>query len=202
MSLYDSQPGYETKLQARVAAGDESAFNQLFWSYKDRIFGYVMAITHSHERAEEITQQLFIKLWQSRHLLAEVDNIDNYLFAVARLRTISFLRNMFRDEKGLRKLQTYMVNPPAENSDARLIEAEYTRAITEAIGRLPAQRREVFLRSREQGLTYEQIASQMNLSKHTVRNHLAEALKQLRSDISKQGVGFLLLFSIVCDLTI
>ena len=60
-------------LALRVSEGSEPAFRQLFDGYKNRIFGYVLAIIHSHTQAEEITQELFIKLWQSRELLARVE---------------------------------------------------------------------------------------------------------------------------------
>ncbi|HXB32986.1 MAG TPA: sigma factor [Puia sp.] len=69
-----------------------SSFNCLFDSYKNRIYGYVLAIAHSPYAAEEITQEIFIKIWLCRDLLDEVENLDGYIFTIARNRTLNYLR--------------------------------------------------------------------------------------------------------------
>src|SRR5580692_8173228 len=83
----------------------DDPFKRLFDSYKNRVYGYVMAITHSPYSAEEITQEIFIKLWLCRDLLHEVENLDGYIFTIARNRTLNHLRKAAYDTRLLRELQ-------------------------------------------------------------------------------------------------
>src|SRR5580704_5293769 len=83
---------------------DES-FKRLFDSYKNRLYGYVLAIARSSYTAEEITQEIFIKLWLCRDILHEVDNLDGYIFTIARNRTLNHLRKAANDARLLRELQ-------------------------------------------------------------------------------------------------
>src|ERR1700722_15479295 len=83
----------------------DDPFKRLFDSYKNRVFGYVLAIAHSPYAAEEITQEIFIKLWLCRDILHEVGNLDGYIFTIARHRTLNHLRKAAHDVKLLRELQ-------------------------------------------------------------------------------------------------
>src|SRR5580698_965885 len=80
-------------------------FKRLFDSYKNRIYGYVLAIARSPYAAEEITQEIFIKLWLCRDLLPQVENLDGYIFTIARNRTLNYLRKAAYDTRLLRELQ-------------------------------------------------------------------------------------------------
>src|ERR1700761_6283752 len=105
--------------------GDEfndEAFKRLFDSYKNRLYGYVLAITHSHYTAEEITQEIFIKLWLCRDMLHGVENMDRYLFAIARNKTLNHLRKAAYDVKLLRELQEKaMADHPLDNVEERAL---------------------------------------------------------------------------------
>src|SRR5579859_7034779 len=83
----------------------DAAFKRLFDSYKNRVYGYVLAVAHSPYIAEEITQEIFIKLWLCRDILHQVDNLDGYIFTIARHKTLNHLRKAAYDEKLLRELQ-------------------------------------------------------------------------------------------------
>ena len=83
----------------------DASFKRLFDNYKNRLFGYVLTIARSPYVAEEITQEIFIKLWLCRDILHEVDNLDGYIFTIARNRTLNHLRKAGHDIKLLRELQ-------------------------------------------------------------------------------------------------
>src|ERR1700722_16294202 len=83
---------------------DES-FKRLFDNYKNRLYGYVLAIARSPYTAEEITQEIFIKLWLCRDVLHKVDNLDGYIFTMARNGTLNHLRKAAYDVKLLHELQ-------------------------------------------------------------------------------------------------
>src|SRR6187455_1629092 len=89
----------------------ENKFKDIFDTYKNRLFGYVLAITNSHYVAEEITQEIFLKLWLCRDMLDRVDNIEHYIFTIARNKTLNHLRKAAYDVKLLRELQQAMVSP-------------------------------------------------------------------------------------------
>ena len=86
----------------------DDEFKQLFDTYKNRLYGYVLAIAHSKYVAEEITQEIFIKLWLCRDILHEVDNLEGYIFTIARNKTLNHLRKAAHNVKLLHELQDHV----------------------------------------------------------------------------------------------
>ena len=170
----------------------EDAFKRLFDTYKNRVYGYVMAITHSPYSAEEITQEIFIKLWLCRDALQQVDNLEGYIFTVARHKTLNHLRKAAYDSKLLRELQE-LAAPEVNNVDERTLVREYDELLTDALTLLSPQRRTVYQLSRVQGLNHDEIASHLHLSRNTVKNHMVEALRSIRHHLGRYGM-FLLIF--------
>lgn len=184
--------------QGNSSYTEESVFRQLFDGYKNRVFGYVFAITHSHHVSEEITQELFIKLWTSRKLLEQVDNIESYIFVMARHLAIDYLRRHTADEKKLQQLYQRM-QPDHATAEDRIIEQEYHLLLENAINLLSPQRRQVYQLSRSEDMNLDAIARKLGLSRNTVKNHLVEALKQIREQLTRHGIGMLLLFTILVE---
>jgi RNA polymerase sigma-70 factor (ECF subfamily) len=171
----------------------DDPFKRLFDSYKNRIYGYVLAIAHSPYTAEEITQEIFIKLWLCRDLLPEVENLDRYIFTIARNRTLNHLRKAAYDTRLLRELQE-LAMPQSNNVEERALVTEYDQLLRDALSRLSPQRRLVFQLSRDRGLNHEEIAQQLHLSRNTVKNHLVEALRFIRSYLGQHGSVLVLFF--------
>jgi len=152
-----------------------------------------MAITHSPYSAEEITQEIFIKLWLCRDLLHEVENLDGYIFTIARNRTLNYLRKAAGDRRLLRELQE-LAMPQNNNVEERATVTDYDHLLRDALSLLSPQRRLVFQLSRDGGLNHEQIAEQLHLSRNTVKNHMVEALRFIRSYLGRHGSVLLLFF--------
>jgi|ERR1700722_3816607 len=171
----------------------DDPFKRLFDSYKNRVFGYVLAIAHSPYAAEEITQEIFIKLWLCRDLLPEVANLDGYIFTIARNRTLNYLRKAASDRRLLRELQE-LAMPQQNNVEERATATDYDLLLRDALSLLSPQRRLVFQLSRDGGLNHEQIAEQLHLSRNTVKNHMVEALRFIRSYLGQHGSVLILLF--------
>ena len=166
---------------------DES-FKCLFDNYKNRLYGYVLAITRSHYTAEEITQEIFIKLWLCREMLHEVENLDGYIFTIARNKTLNHLRKAAYDVRLLKELQERALSTEGGNNvEERTLVNEYDRLLQDALAHLSPQRRLVYVMSRQRGLNHEEIALQLQLSRHTVKNHLVEALRFLRHYFMEHG---------------
>ncbi|HEY4205181.1 MAG TPA: RNA polymerase sigma-70 factor [Puia sp.] len=168
------------------------SFKRLFDSYKNRLYGYVLAITHIPYAAEEITQEIFIKLWLCRDVLHQVDNLDGYIFTIARNKTLNYLRKAAYDERLLRELQSLAASE-SNNVEERALAGEYERLVSDALTLLSPQRRLVFQLSREKGLNHEEIAHHLHLSRHTVKNHMVEALRFIRHYLGRHGSPMVLI---------
>jgi RNA polymerase sigma-70 factor (family 1) len=165
---------------------DDETFKRLFDNYKNRLYGYVLAIARSPYTAEEITQEIFIKLWLCRDILHEVDNLDGYIFTIARNKTLNHLRKAAYDVKLLRELQERAM-PENNNVEERALLTEYDRLLRDALAHLSPQRRLVYQLSRDRGLNHEEIAHHLHLSRNTVKNHMVEALRHLRHYLGEHG---------------
>ncbi|HVU54330.1 MAG TPA: RNA polymerase sigma-70 factor [Puia sp.] len=169
-----------------------ASFKRLFDSYKNRLYGYVLAITHSPYTAEEITQEIFIKLWLCRDILHQVDSLDGYIFTIARNKTLNHLRKAAYDERLLRELQSFAI-PENNNVEERALASEYDRLISDALTLLSPQRRLVYQLSRDKGLNHEEIAHHLQLSRNTVKNHMVEALRFIRHYLGQHGSALTLI---------
>ena len=168
-------------------------FKDLFDQYKNRLYGYVLTIAKSHTAAEEITQEIFIKLWLSRDLLSTVTNLDGYIFTIARHRTFNYLRKATNDARFLAELKEHM--EPIENSNVEelIIKKGYDKLLAEALDKLSPQRRQVYELSRHKGMNLEEIALHLGLSRNTVKNHLVDALGSIRKYFTEHDAGTLML---------
>ncbi len=167
-------------------------FDDIFRTYKDRIYRYVVVIVKSGEVAEELTQEILIKIWLCRDLLNHVDNLDAYIYTIARNKALNHLRKAAHYMRLLNELKGFM-QPEQNNIDDRIIASDYDTLVAQALNTLSPQRRKVYELSRVEGLNHEEIASRLNLSKNTVKNHMVEALKQIRAHLQRNGGAALLL---------
>lgn len=178
-----------------VAAGDEAAFNLLFARYRNQLFAYLHKVTKSREVAEEVVLDVFVRIWRGRTALSSVNHFEAFLITVARNCAIDFLRRARRDKRLREQLWNSMPATTADQADGDIIREHTRTAILAAINDLSPQRKMVFLLSREQNLSYEEIASHMNISAKTVANHLSAALQLIRNRLNlDDGAIRLLLF--------
>jgi RNA polymerase sigma-70 factor (ECF subfamily) len=170
----------------------ENSFKCLFDNYKNRVYGYVLAISHSPYIAEEITQEIFIKLWLCRDILDQVENLEAYIFSIARNKTLNHLRKAAHNIKLLHELEGRMVTAN-NNIDEKTLSSEYDKLVQEALISLSPQRRLVYQLSRQQGLNHEEIATHLQISRNTVKNHMVEALRFIRIYLGKHELTAALL---------
>jgi RNA polymerase sigma-70 factor (ECF subfamily) len=169
----------EPDLLFRVSQGDEAAFAHLFHTYQNRLGAFVMQLTGSKPLAEEIVQEIFIRIWEKREKLSHVAHFHPYLYAVARNYSLSFLKKLGRE---LARKQAWEISVAAthDEEDDTVIK-DYRRIIDQAISELPAQRQKVYLLSRDEGLRQAEIADRMAISLETVKKHMVLALRSIRS---------------------
>lgn len=185
MKTEHSYPDYtDMELTGQVVQNDELAFNELFARYRNRLQAYLLKVCKSPETAEEIVLDIFVKLWNGRVNLDKVENMEAFLFTVARNKALDFLRQVKKSRQKQEALWQRMKGNTENPADQRLLLENLETSIRDAAAGLSPQRKMVFLLSRDHHLTYEQIAEKLQLSSHTVRNHLSAALQVIRSHIS------------------
>lgn len=173
-------------LLCRISTGDEKAFNELFSLYRNRLYAYLVKVTKSKETAEEATLDIFLKIWNARHVLGEINNFETFIFRVVHNKAIDYLRMAKRSR--LQQQEIWLdieAQLHAAHADEQLLKRETEAAIRAAVSRLSPQRQEVFRLSREEFLSYDEIAEKMNLSKNTIRNHLSSALSFIRGHLDE-----------------
>jgi RNA polymerase sigma-70 factor (family 1) len=176
---------YEKELLCLVAEGNETAFKTLFEQYRNKLYHYLLHITKSREVAEEIVMDVFLKLWLGRAMVREIDHFDAFLFRVAQNKAIDFLRSVNRDHT-LRHHVWEEMQAAAETADSRVICTEIETTIRQAVRHLSPQRQLVYQLSREDNLTHDQIASRLNLSKNTIKNHIVESVRFIRGYLHEE----------------
>lgn len=157
----------------------EQLFHNLFREYEQKLYVFVVRVLRSDDLARDIIQDVFLKLWTIRTQLAEMDNVNGYLYRMAENRVYDYLR-MAATQEDTRKELWYRLQGVDEATAADQLESrEYNAVIQRAIEQLPAQRKLIYLLNKQEGMKYKDIAAELNISPHTVRNQLSEAFRQI-----------------------
>lgn len=166
----------------------EERFKALFETYKKPLHDYIHAIIGSHDAAEEIAQEVFVRLWKRLGQEEPIGNPDHYLYKMARNQCMDHFKKMLREVKFQGELRR---SSPSEHSPVtdHLDRKDTEDLIGKAVATLPPQRRRVYELSRQEGLKLDEIADQLQISRNTTRNHLSEALRQIREYFTRYHSG-------------
>ena len=171
----------ERELLRRVADSDETAFSQLFHAYHQRLGAYVYRLTESQTAAQEIVQDVFVKIWMKRSMLIDIQDFSAYLFKAARNHVFNYLRKIARERTQQALLEASL---PAAPVEAGVVEVDYHQRLDEAIDHLPQQQQRVYRLHRQEGLSHAEIATRLQLSVETVKKHMSLALRGIRDYLS------------------
>ena len=178
----------ESDCLRRLKQDDERAFDALFRHYSALVYRFAYSYLKSRPAAEEIVQECFIKIWEKRAHLRDDVPLKGYLFTTAHHAVLNELR---RDQHHLR-LHGQVAATAGPASVANEAEYQEMEALYQAaLDRLPPKQREVFVLSRQLGLSYPEIAARQGVSVKTVEAHIMQALKTLRSYFRLHGGGVL-----------
>jgi len=182
--LYDMRECFQS-----LATGDASAFETIFEFYKKRVFGVALKMLKSETDAEEIVQDVFLSIWLAKSNLNQVNDPEAYLFTITYNTIYTRLKKASHNQELLNTIIHHLTQ--IQNTTDETIAAREThKLINEAVQQLPLQQRTIYELSKHQGLSYGEIAERMHLSKNTVRNHLAEAMKTIRAFLKKAAMLF------------
>jgi RNA polymerase sigma-70 factor (ECF subfamily) len=190
-----TQPFEESTLLTLLAEDSEYAFQLLFDRYHSLVYRMAMMYVKSPALAEDIVQDVFLKLWFQRKSLLQLSSLESWICILTRNFTINCLKKLAHEWTARGK----WANEHAafeSDTDYRIRNAQYKALLSQAIEQLPPQQQKVYQLAKEKGLSYEAIGSQLSLSPLTVKTHMSRALAAIRAYLQQHDREFLILFTI------
>lgn len=172
----------ENILLPLIAEGDETAFTILFNHWHQRLGDYVFRLTGSMSLAEEIVQDVFVTIWSKRELLVKVNNAGSYIFRLSRNKTLNSLRQTARER--VRNAEWIKLSAVTDNEPNL---EQFFSLIDEAVEKLPPQQQRAWILSRRDGLIYEEVAHQMQLSRETVKRHIHLSIRFITNYVKQHA---------------
>jgi RNA polymerase sigma-19 factor, ECF subfamily len=182
----------ERDLVLALQRGDEEALETIYGLYSQRLFGRLLKLVKIEAQAQEILQDVFIKLWQYRHSLDPEKSFRSFLFKIAENKVYDFFRKAARDkvmEANLISLSTTNYINIEEYTRAE----ENLRLLYKAIESLPPQRQQVFRLCKLEGRSYKEVSELLSISLSTISDHIVKATKAIKEYFYKQPPSTLLI---------
>lgn len=176
--MYEAPQGTENVLLERLKAGDMLAFRAIYERYWQRSYTLALSKTGSAAVAEELVQDIFVRLWERREGL-EIENLEPYLATAVRYAVISHFRKQMPARQHIEALLSS--EDPSASSDTALTVREIQATIDDAMANLPDKTRQIFSMSRFEELPHKHIANVLEVSEKTVEYHITQALRSLRT---------------------
>ncbi len=180
----------ELALLKLLQQDDLVAFDELYWKYQKAVFQNVFKLTHDTIIAEDIVQEVFIGLWEKRQSIDIERSVGGWLFVSSYNRAINMMKKQHRQMLLMKELEK-------QNSQNESVPDVYdiqVDILEKAMAELSPQKRRVFELCKIQGKTYEETAVILEISKHTVKEYLSDAVKLIKEYASKNpGIGLLFL---------
>ena len=186
----------DKKVLAMFIAGEEGAFERIYYAYAERVFNVSFFLLKDTGWSDDIVQEVFIKLWESRAKIQSDQDLWAYIYVLTKRLSLNKLRSIKRSHICFERLW----NGISETSDSThdvIAAKELKTKIHDFLNGLPPQQKKVFSLSRIDGFSYQEIAEQLEISTNTVKNHIVQATKSLKkSGLGQEGllVLFLLYF--------
>ncbi len=180
MGTYDT----DQALASGIRKGDRKAFTALFEKYTDRLFYTCLKSGLTREDAEGICQEVFIKIWEKRADIREDLSISGYLFTITKNQILKLLRSEAY-ALALKKYWQFTHNEASSTAEEEILTKDLEEMVMSYISQLPDKQQEVLLLKILEGLTNDEIAEKLGLSKRTVENQIYRSLKKIREFLDK-----------------
>ena len=167
----------------RIRTGDEGAFRSLFLKYFARLCAFVQTIVRAEEKAQDVVQKVFVKLWEKRRIITIAKTVLGYLMTSCKNEAFNYLK---MEKTRLKYEQQYM----EDYQQSMIYELqsgnshEINMAVNMAIEQLPEKCRQIYTLSKKEGLSYQEIAVFLKISEKTVENQIGIALRKLREALT------------------
>jgi len=179
----------------RLIAGDESAFTAVYELYSEKVYRLAFRFLKDKEQSEEIVQETFINLWLSREKLNAEGNLWLYLYVISKRLSLNALREVGKSSVLIEKL-LHQISELQNTTEEEVLAHDLENYAEKIIEKLPRQQQLVFKLSRVEGLSHKEIAEQLQISPNTVKNHMVEALKTLKSHLKYSDFLYLVILFI------
>ncbi len=184
----------ESHLISLLKEDSEYAFQLIFDKHRNRIYTTAIKFLKSPIIAQDVVQDVFLKLWFERNNINSSKSLEAWLYTVAKHNILNKLRKIANEWKAVDVLSHLLVT--TENTtENHIVEKEYKQNLEKALTVLSDQQKLVFMLSRFEHLTYNQIAEKMGISPLTVKTHLSRALQAIKKHFESIGTLFILIFS-------
>ena len=186
----------EARLIIALKKSDIFAFNEIYRRYSQKVYNFTVKHISSTADIEDTVQEVFITIWNHRTFLDENQSFNGYIFTI----TLNLIRKFYRNKLKNRKLIEKALFSERSYSDITNNTINFKSInglVQQHINQLPPKRKKVYVLSRINGLSNDEIAEKMNISKKTVENHLNLALKELRKYLTQEtfiSLAFLTFF--------
>jgi RNA polymerase sigma factor (sigma-70 family) len=178
----------DKELVLRTMEGDESALAEIITKYADHLLNYIANLTKNRQEAEEIVQDIFLKVWNARDYLVHVKDLKSWLFILSRNRALDVIDKALtakRRQKRWRLFETIEEDKAAYE--------QWMSLIDKAVSELPRQQFNVWTLNKREGKTYEQISNDLGISKETVKSYMKLATASIIKFVKEQAVDILLI---------
>lgn len=166
-----------------IQKDDRVAFYHIYERYCNRLYGFVLKYVKQKEDAEEIVQEVFVKIWESRNKINAYSSFESFLFTVAYNATISVLRKRASEAKYIEHLKSLQHIDDSPDLADEIHFNELNGRVQTLLDELTPRQKEIFRLSREKGLSHDEIAKKLDISVNTVKKHIANTLAFLKSQI-------------------
>lgn len=175
-------PILKNELVEKIIAGNHTAFEILFKTYSQRLIYFSRRYVLDKQIAENIVQDVFLRIWQNKGNLDPAKNIQSYLFTAVKNESLKQLRHLSvekQQQENVSRLSVVELNP-----DEAIDKNELRGELNKALNNLPLKCREIFTMSRFDQLKYSEIADILGISIKTVETQMGRALKKLREQLA------------------
>ncbi|MEC5145194.1 RNA polymerase sigma-70 factor [Chitinophaga sp. 212800010-3] len=174
------QPNYAAFLQN----GDMASFRHLVKEFGTSLRYFAAGIVGNEQEAEEIVSDVFVKIWQQRGQLPAPEHFKFYLFKAVKNTALNYLKSNGRRQAHQAEWAVQVQGPAIPNPEDVMISKEQVGRIQQVIQSLPPRCRQIFILVKEDGLTYEQVAQLLDLSKATVNVQMTLATRKIWAALS------------------
>lgn len=178
-------------LIVRLHENDVDAFNLLYTRYRSQLYLNIFKLTRNTEAAQDILQEVFIILWEKRITVDPTRSVSDWLFTISYNKSINYLRRALKESVTIKNLEEEIKT--ADKKDTNLTEVQLY-VLEKAVSQLSPQKRRVFSFCKLDGKSYEETAKELNISKHTVKEYLSEAVLNIKEYIKRFPESFTPLF--------
>jgi RNA polymerase sigma-70 factor (ECF subfamily) len=185
-------PDIDNSVLYRLKAGDQDAFESIFWKYNAKVYNFVMSALYDKSLAEDVTQAVFLSVWEHRETIDTSKNFVAYIFTIAQnlvYRQTEKMLLAYRYEEHVKKQIASDDRSTEETLDYQFLE----ELVMDLIEKLPPSRREIFLLSRKQGFSNKEIAKHLSISEKTVETQIRRSVEFLRTHLKDHIVLICLL---------